>query len=514
MRRSKQVPSLAISGLTTLAKTIVDPHDHRPLRFPTFPNVERTSVMGLVESGQVTVSATTPTYVVLVRSAACPLWVYKELPASTYTAIFTFGQGASMPPIPQKAGEVMSIPPLMNSNPSYTDLVGTSPVWTGVALDKNDNYWFWCPPGAYGFFTCHCDTAVGAGVFTASFEYTTDFTSTNSGNFSAAMLRNGSDLYYQATTFAGTFWRPIAITCTSDCVNAPKTDNIECGHTSGSGFFRNAASSGTISGLIPLFKTPPEFTVASRIYSSTRVTACSLLLQNTTAVLNKEGVVEAVCFSQGVSAGAVTDVLQSNNFTFTSLLADSCAANRYNGLLEKGCYTFALPDQDSSAFLDYTVAGLAGGTQPAFRLDSFNFINAIKLTEYTSTTTTNLMAIVDMHIEFRNTSMLWPVGFSRVQLEEWHRAQIVVQGMRIFYENPTHLLTIANLARLAAVRAYPYVAPVVHAGLRAARDKLLSTAASMVSNRLGTPQIPLRSDKRPRAKPKARSVVVVSKKKR
>lgn len=472
----RRVPGLrsAVATVDVLAKTQVDPHDHRPLRLPTFPAIERTSVLPLMETSQWTVSAGSA-YALVCRSPAAPLWLTQtfSIAGSGAYSRFTFPTGSGTTALPTINGESMSLTDFCVGIPTIGNV--DWPTYTGLAVDPASNYWLWVPPGAYYFLGFYLSGTLSSGAFNFEVEYTKNFSVKNTQRRNLAGVINGLTVESTGFSSTGMFVRPLSFSCTVSASGAVNIISLTIQSSSSNSFASPGA--GTLSGLMPLMKAPPEYNTAPPIYASCRTNALSVLFQNTTAVLNKEGSVEAITIP--LSSFDVTDII-STSLDFTGLCANVTAKCRYAGLLEKGLYTFTLPDARACEFRDCSQSVVGGiGSAPLLNLDSFDYVNLIRFTDY-ATPASNLFITVDRHHEFRNTTMLWPVGYSTIPLEEWHKAQIVTQSMTPFFENPLHLSAIANLARTAAVKLYPYLRPVAAAAITAARDKLLSTVAGKI----------------------------------
>lgn len=481
----KKVKSLNLNVVSTLAKTIVDPHDHKPLRMPTFPSIERTSLLGLVGTAQAVVpgpdTGSLSHIAVLCRSPAAPLWMTSNRYFAGYNW-FQFVPGTSPPALPTRSGESLDLSSLMIAQPSQA--LSNWPIWPGLGQDAQTNYWFWAPASMQIFVSLITQTAMTAGAWSLELEMTADFTTTNTVRKRFPLVVDGQTLYLQSAS-SGWFYRPINLSCITDTTPlANIITNLRVGAITGGTPQIPAANASPY--LCPVFQFPFEFSTAPIIYNSCRANAVSALFQNTTAVLNKDGSVEGLCLPLSFSHPPIL----SNTFDFAKFAADTNVRSRWAGLLEKGVYSFTLPDEVSTKFRDCNMTVEGGGqgagiytNVPLFNLDACDYLNVIKFTDYGSPGT-NLFLTVDVHHEFRSTSMLWPVGFSTCPLEDWHRAQIVTQQMSVFHENPTHLAAIAALARIAATRLYPYAAPIVTAGLRAARDQVFTMAANALSKRM------------------------------
>jgi hypothetical protein len=488
------------SNMTEMVKAIADPHDHKPMRLPTFPDVERTSILPFVSVSQAVVPSAGTGLGFVIRAPAAPVWFQRSV---TWNGYYDFRFSMNGLGLPNSVGTSLQFADLL-TDPTWT-VNNNFPFWPGICQDANGVFWFWAPAGSQCSMMVNCYAVIGGSAFYLDYEYTTSFRTAETSKGTTAFTVTGSTAFTNVTS-TGMFWRPIGLYCLTTG-NAVTIDTIYVRTFSGGTPI--VVLGGTVDSVMPVSQTPPEFLVAPSVYNSCRVNAVSALFQNTTAVLSKEGSVEAVLLSMRQRNNYP---LVSSSADFTSITADIAASCRYVGLLEKGMYTFALPDAKCSEFRDCAqIITSNGSSVPLLNLDAFDYVNYFRFTDYSSPAT-NLLVTIDVHHEFRNTTMLWPIGVSAVPLEEWHKSQVALQGMLPFYENPTHLMAIANLARLAALRLYPYVKPIAQAGLYAARDRLMNMAASALTSRMAKPQVVTTSQtskqKKSRPRPKGKKASV------
>jgi hypothetical protein len=195
-----------------------------------------------------------------------------------------------------------------------------------------------------------------------------------------------------------------------------------------------ACGSGTTTLLTPLSQ-PPEFAVTERPWMDTRVTASALLLTNVTKVLNKEGTVLAGRL-RNTSADAW-------NFTASSLSVLH-PAEKSMLALETGFYTYAPPSTDLQTFHDYTydangvISTSSLSPVPVFALSNTAYVNCFVLTDSDAATPSSFAANLDWHIEFRNTSTLFPIGMSGITLEAFHQAILNLVSHGFFFCNNEH----------------------------------------------------------------------------
>lgn len=489
-----------------LVRTVADPHNHKPIRLPTYPDVEKTSTLPFVATKQAVVQASGTSLALLTRSPTAPLWISQSGTTQSDCWInFAFGAGGSMGVVPQGAGQNYDIKGQLIGRPIRT--MTNWPFWDGIGIDKDDEYWIWVPNGFLFATRLHTNATMSGGTWIMELETTQNFLTVDTYRYTlnTGWFGSGSTYYFcnSPITSGGMFVRPTVLTCTVNSSASVGITNISLLVFTGGD---PAVPTGALSYncLAPAFNSPPEFSNAPSIYGSCRLNAASALFQNTTAVLNKEGSVECMLVGMQQTGAQLVHSL----FDYSALAADVAASCRYSGLLEKGLYTFSVPDRSTTRFYDCVQTSLNGAKIPILNLDSFDYVNVVRFTDY-SAPSTNLFITLDVHHEFRNTTMLWPIGVSGVELEPWHKAMVTIQTMSVFYENPIHISMIGNIARAAALRMYPVIRPVAMAALGAAKDKLMNMAASALSSKMH-PQIQLSSapPKRKSPKPKAKKVSV------
>lgn len=480
----------AVSAYSTLVQTIAVPHERKPMRVPTFPNVERTSILSFTTTTTTSVPAwpgKPQVSAIVARDPAVPLWLRRfGTPLGGYHAVGWTCDAA----LPNSRSTVALVDPMLKRPAEYlVALGGRACNFNGYGRSAVDgSSWAYLPAGMIGI--CILQTTGDASAFTGSmvFQYTTSFDLDNIASVTVATTA-GVNFVQAQLSVSGVFWRPVLLSSTAGAVAAQAISKIRC----------YTLTAGTLAVPLPCpnafldaAEQPPEATVAPAVYNACRLNAVGVLFSNSTAVLSKEGTAEGVLLT---NAGS-----DPNNYLgdvyFSDLSLNVTAKNRYFGLLEKGLYTYALPDNRSAAFTQaaVTVADPAGTVIPVFTLGGLDYVNLICFTDYGAPDTT-LAITIDRHIEFRNSTMLWPIGFSMVPLEDWHRSQIALQELGVFFENWIHLATIANLARAAAMRVAPYLIkygrPVATAALSAAKDKVMSMASNAMSTRFQKPQVAL-----------------------
>jgi hypothetical protein len=270
--------------------------------------------------------------------------------------------------------------------------------------------------------------------------------------------------------------------------------------------------------LFPITK-PVEAATTIIPWKSVRTTAVGALFSNVTAVLNKEGTVKAARLNS-----ELINPLYSGGYD--AAIDRVYPKDRYFGPMENGLYTFTLPDSGSEQYrdvLEHTQNAIfpvwtGRAMNPAvFDLDKLNYFNMIVFTDI-GTSDTTLAITADRHIEFRSTSVLFPLGFSTCQLETYHASQMALVQLGVFFENPAHLgligAAVAQAVRAVASYAYPVVRQVGQAALMAAGDKMLSMANKKLGQMNQARLVKQPSAPRPRIAMPSRRVKVKTNKKK
>lgn len=479
------------AGLETLARIIAVPHDHQPTRLPSFPNLERTATMRFMGTATITAS-TVPQDMFLMRQPAFPLWITTALNpvvAADSCSIYTlFDSGYDQF---QTGGESLEFPD--------QTLSGVASAGTKAITDK-----FRLPVGS-------CDGRLFAFVGTENVVISLPlvaFTGTSAafqlhyeywdhgviGLGTVSFLGQAGlvgvtvvNLCLGANNYA---WiRPVRLVCTT----APSvvmgfsgavyvgvtTTSITPGAAvyGGTNFLTAPAAHGTsvIRAVLP-WSAPPEFTVSTLPYRSTRVTACAVLVSNVTAVLAKEGTVEAARVPIGQAIN-----IWARGSAISDILSEAHVHERYFGALEKGLYAYSAPDAASAVFSTaYETGSGITPVLPVVRLDQIDYVSLLRLSDLAATNGDSTFAVtLDTHLEFRSSSMLFPLGYSAVPLESYHAAQLALANLGTFFENPTHLAAITRLVSGAVRTIAPIVMPHVQAAAvslgKAAFNKLLSS---------------------------------------
>lgn len=464
----------AMAGHSAIAQTIAVPHEHKPQRLPTFPNLERTAAIATIATGTSGVTGGTVREFALMRSPTYPLWTLSA--ASTGAASVYYKRDGQF-------GKLTSVgDTVVFANDCYSGFgyAGADTTWTSSYSQKypqcvlSDGRVF-LKTATAGFtavmFTC--SNFVGAiDIDVESW----DGSETTNYNTLSSVTVAGSPAIISLSLF-GPWFRIVSMTLHGLTSGSPSDlTDLRVGISSGGTLTVPLGTGVQFFG--PVFSTP-EYTTASVPYASSRANAAAVLFSNVTAVLDKDGTVTAArvprvaCHPWEGTAAALG--------TYDSTINAVYPKDRYFGPLEKGLYTYTLSDAAVEAFHDYTNDIV--GAPPRFYGDSYDYVTLIQFRDLGGNGST--MAItLDTHLEFRSSSMLFPVGFSNTQLEVYHSAQMALAQLGVFFENPTHLSTIIGLVRSAVMRLAPIVAPYAKQAVRAGAEKLLDMAAKQLSTKM------------------------------
>lgn len=443
----------ATAGLMSLAQTIAVPADHRPVRLPSFPNMERTGILNFSSTG--TTGVTGARKAVVIRSPTFPLWTEQTIcsGADFVSLIANF----SATSVPTTTGvDTRYDPPdwgfeAFSCTGGIVAAAARYPIGHG-----NDKMWMYTPAPAQRSIALTFSGAVGftAVITTECWSAQGEFQEAEFSIASAAAASHSLVLPNAATPY----WRLKSITLRAPTATV-SLQILEMRSIFAAGVFY----------LYPLFQ-PAEYYNSVLPYSNTRVTAVSALFTNVTRVLAKEGTV--------LCARVPCTAIDFFNFNGTeAAFTNVHPAEKYYGPMEKGLYSFVLPEQSTSVFQDCVGKTLFGGVSiPIINLDRVDYANLILFTDLEGTETTNLAVTLTTHVEFRTSSMLFPLGFSSCTLEDYHASQMALVKMGVFFENPLHLSAIAALVRKGIQTIAPIALPHIVSFAKDVGTRLLSSA--------------------------------------
>ncbi len=515
-----------LKNLTGMARQIALPGEHAPLRFPSFPALERTAVMGFNQPATLNLPAATDVAVTVFRQACYPLWADQSVPAF-------YGVDYYIPD--DNVGSMVCSFPTSNAINGWTvgprtasgQLVGYTGVTAAqtypiLAVDANlpGPPFIYVPAGARVMVTA----GMGSGVVsTGSIEVSIALeiwvtpgesrsriiTVTIANTFSGgATSINPTTTGYWARPLSVTRSDPasgtsLGTTMISFAVATASSVSFSAGITN-PGLWTVTGYGALATAIHMPLVIPSEFVASQLPWFATRTTAAGFLGTNVSQVLNKGGTVLGGRVSPAVvNAWDVTKTFISNLHP----------AEKAYLPLETGVYTYCPPSTDLVSFHDYTL-NTAGGAAaaPLFILSNDSLYNKMYLTA--SGVAETLACTVSWHLEFRTSSALFQVGLSTLTLETLHTAQLVLAESGFFFENPEHTsvlqrvtAAVKKFAPMVANYALPGSGPLLGMMLRGGKSMKAKTGPSKpkATSAQGSGIVPKpKSQKRKKSKAPAR----------
>lgn len=448
-----------LQSMTALEQAISLPHEYAPIRYPSFPALERTAVMSFNVPQTLSFPAGATTLRgALHRQAAWPLWVEKDADRYcqlTYYAVLDCEGNTSTPT------DRGMMPLLCAPSPAKFSVANTTATSTTVGVSNCiqpshvypllgshlDKVYTYVPAGAAFAWIIHSGSHATTGVANVSvtYEIWRGGNAVDTGETARTSI-TGTNLNMMTLNeyLTGSAWvRPVNVLVSSDVFQSMGEWTVVCAVTgAGITYSPSTATMGTLSlsagtrTLFLPFAPPPEFDVTERPWKDTKTTAAALLLTNVTKVLNKEGT---------VLAGRLANTYDGAWSFDASSLSVLHPAEKSMLALETGFYTYAPPSTDLSTFYNHVydptnVFASVGSSplMPLFNLDNTAYANCFILTDSDASTPSTFAANLDWHIEFRNNSTLFPIGMSAITLEAFHQAILNLVSHGFFFSNHTH----------------------------------------------------------------------------
>lgn len=479
-----------LRALSVLGKTVALPNEYPPIRYPSYPSLERTAVLGFSVPTTVGVDsiATSTTKLMLARQAAWPAFANiiatQLITTVTYTsALLNVGSGGGSAPSGYDAqidGSMMTWSVGTRSTGIPPGVIGAIPIYQYPVIGRDmgiaGRVWTYVPDKCVLLWNIHVGTTSAAADITGNLSYYI-WQSPNEWLLSAQALnvgatyRGGTSPSIAAT--AGGMWvSPVEWVASQTAIAADLAGPITItavvstglatytASTSSSGSYTATATATTI--FYPI-AAPAEFANSTLPWYSSRVTAVSMLGTNVTQVQSKGGT--ALC---GRVAPSVI-----NPWSVTPTYINTLHPAEKSFLpLETGVYTYVPPSQDMLEWRDYTsvtTGAVSGFTSipacPMYDLSSNAMVHIIFLSGSTAIET--IAVTVDWHIEFRTSSALFNIAMCTTPLEVLHQAQIAMSDAGFFFDNPDHKSILSRV--MSAVKKYsPYVLNAINPNLYSA----------------------------------------------
>lgn len=479
------------TGLQGLAKAIALPGEHSPTRFPSFPALERTAVMGFTTPATMSVT-TSLTKTLVMRQATYPVWFDQSFSGTwIYYAGFI---APTVTPSSTLTDLVLSVGPRplytgIGSNvatdftrAAYPSNTATLPVRDpilGLDAALGDQPFMYVPVGCtFSVIVSKDDASVATAVnFAPTFEFWSTpgrHTAQAGGVVTIAASKTGNMATFGP--FTENRWVRVPEVLLTSSAAFPNTYawRVHCSVSNYTPtYITSAFTAGTVAVaaavttqmLLPI-AAPPEYTTSTLPYRSTRTTAVSCLYTNVSKALNKEGTV-----NWGRLNPTVTNVWSSSLPDVTTLHPSEKAYLP----LETGAYTYVAPSTDMAEFWDYVLSvgtndyNIVAGVSPVplVRLDNTSLVNAGFFSDPDGST--SLAVTNDWHFEFRTTSALFQIGLSSITLEAFHQAQLSLVSAGFFFSNSKHSQILNGIIAIAK-KGLQYITPKHYAIAKAAYD--------------------------------------------
>lgn len=482
-----------VRALTGLARQIALPGEFAPERFPSFPALERTAVMGFSQPATLQLPASTEVKLLLARQATYPVWATQQAPAGASYGVLYNGLGAD------KAtngvllfedrvangfvGNTTGFSTGSTAQPSVTG--ATSIGWQQPIVGRDaalgPRPFLWVPTNWSLYAVLSNTTPISSATsFTLAVDYWTTPGEVASATYGVGNLPSNVTGVMANLPISNAWIRPRCLTAVSTA-SSGQVEFLSCTFLVVAGTASYAASSGVgvvtvvpaaaVTSFYPLVF-PTEFQNSSLPWSAARTTASAVLCTNVSQVLNKAGT---------VLAGRVNPNINNPFGTTSAVIQALHPAEKAWLPLETGLYSYCPPSTDMSLFLDYGINvvgsyGIANPPIPVYRLDNDAMVNLAFITA--GAVAEALAVTASWHIEFRTSSALFQVALSGMTLETLHQAQLALAAAGFFFENPEHksvlervtrgVYKVAPLAMAALHAAHPTAARVIAAGHNAA----------------------------------------------
>lgn len=451
-----------------IAKSIALPGRTAPMRYPSFPALERTALMGFNASIAVKLNAGNSRYM-LVRQAAYPLWGDTKASGETDT-VLTWGvtySGTSFTPATvtsqlstmytetvDQIGAWHQSTSYGVNNPNRLVPGGNWPTTypvLGVDRQLGEIPWVFVPNGAYTLVSVAATTfAYTASIqleawsnpgqsapVTSSSLILTAPANTSAG---AAFKINGNGWYrVKGVVFSDTAGNPVNSGPTY-ALGAALSDVIPTYTPSTSFGTWNMSSLADVKYYFLPLTVSPEFANSPLPWMATRLNAVAALFTNTTKVLNKEGTV--------LWGRTNPNLVNPFNVNYTTVQNLHPAEKAFLDL-EHGTYAYNPPSTDLAEFYNYSIFAnpLGGNNQvlPVYRLDNTAFTAQAFFNDADGDT--SLAINLDYHFEFRTSSTLFQIGVATTPLETLHMAQVALLRAGFFFNNFDHTALIGKIIK-------------------------------------------------------------------
>lgn len=438
--------------MNSILNALVAPELHDPVRLPTYPVIERTSVLGFNVPSTLELQSA-DTRLLLTRQPVYPVWADQTFTGWTNgatwvsTALPALGTGAAVLNLdfpdaldyaftgPQIAGTASSPGPAIIGGFSYLPYTGATPI-IGQFASKNYVY----VPAGYlmgvlvGSYTGIC--LVAANVTATLVERINDedvrFT------ISCTIASNRTSGFVSLAPTTRDRWISLLDVSLQGAAALTVLDRYfvttMAFGASSAGFTASATpgdhgtitlTTAAVTGLLPLAMAP-DYAVTQLPWRHCRTTASATSLINVSTILAKSG---------SILAGRIDPIRYWPFSTTKTIVSNLHKSDKCVSSLQNGFYTYIPPSSDVATFADYTVfAERNTPFLPLYRLDNYSICHVLYLSNLAADKQ-NISLSISWHLEFRNTSTLFPIGISRATIEQMHQAQLKFMTMGFFHPN-------------------------------------------------------------------------------
>jgi hypothetical protein len=492
-------PGHPLRNVTGLARQISLPGEHAPMRFPSFPALERTALMGFNQPATLVLPASTPVSMTLFRSATYPVWAdqslslfYAMIVRTEYQPARALSSQGNVTYTPQTAytRQVLNNKAATTGSSKVSGVANNAAMWPMLGRDGPGLEYVYVPDGCWFSFVVVQGAGTsnpGATSAVVDFELWLSPGQTTSGQSLVTILgaqTGGMSVSQQVST--GTWIRFSALALAPANANDLPNDYYVGLYVANVAFayIPSGVDTGEVSMIAassrfhwPLVN-PVEFSNSALPWYAARTTAVAVLGTNVSQVLNKGGT---------ILGGRVSPAVLSPWQVTQSYINGLHPAEKAFLPLESGIYTYAPPSTDIANFFDYTInTGGGASAGPRRMLSNDALYNKVYITA--TAVEEQLACTVSWHIEFRTSSALFQVGMSAMPLEALHSAQLLLAELGFFFENPDH----DRLLNRVTAGAKKYV-PQLVGMVNPVAGKLLQSMVSRLS---------AKSDVKPKAGPK------------
>lgn len=447
-----------------LVHAFSDPKNHKPVRIPSFPGVNRTAVVGLEQTTTHSLGSGSKKRFILTRSPTAPLWVDTDISPTAHSTHVLKPSGSDWDSLllldirDSWTGFISDTTTDITSSTAFSYIIGTD----------GQNDYAYLPQGCVPF--CHIALTSGTHATASCFLDIIYYRKGSEFTDRVKLNRGGNVCTFpdsEKVPANVSWWRPGLLRLIDETNGVEQTFGVTVFNV---GFCNTASSTRTAP--LPLF-VAPEFKTSRTPYGATRLTAVSVCLTNVTREFDKEG------WATGyrIPTSALNPFL-----AMESVLPTVDSLCRYSGPLSKGVYTFVPPDDRSREFRRYHTDIVEEGTiaKPLFHLEDSEFSHIFFLADLDASDVTTIGVTLNWTIEFLTTSVLFPSAITPYTMDQMYEASRACAQMKYFHENPSHVSFMLAAANKALALAAPIVKNVGKAALNAAKQAAVKEVRKLV----------------------------------